>query len=43
MENEYASMVEIISGHGEDEVVDCAKIANNGECPITYADVDKDF
>jgi hypothetical protein len=36
-------MVDILSGQGEDEVIDCAKIANNGESPITYADVDTDF
>lgn len=36
-------MINILSAHGEDEIIDCAKIANNGESPITYADVDKDF
>ena len=41
MENEYASMVEILSGHGEDEIIDTAKLANNGESPITYADVEE--
>eukprot|EP00347_Sterkiella_histriomuscorum_P022181 403331390 len=43
MENEYKSMIEILSGHGEDQIIDCAKIANNGESPITYADIDTDF
>lgn len=36
-------MVDILSGQDEDEVIDCAKLANNGESPITYADIDKDF
>lgn len=43
LENEYESMIKILSQNGEDQIIDCAKLANNGECPITYADVDKDF
>jgi len=43
LENEYQAMVEILSGQREDELIDCAKLANNGECPVTYADVHTDF
>lgn len=42
LENEYGAMVEILSGHGVDEIVDCAKLSNNGESPITYGDVEID-
>ena len=43
LENEYKAMIDIVSGVGRDEVVDCARIAHNGESPVTYADVDSDF
>lgn len=36
-------MVDVLSGKDEDIVTDCAKIANKGECPITYADVTTDM
>jgi hypothetical protein len=39
LENEYSTMISLLSKNGEDRVVDCAKVGNNGECPITYADV----
>ena len=35
-------MMDILSGNGKDEVIDCAKVANQGVSPITYADVTKD-
>lgn len=40
--DEYQSMMDILSDSGEDEIIDCAKIANNGESPITYADIATD-
>ena len=43
LENEYKAMIDIVSGVGRDEVVDCARIAYKGESPVTYADVDQDF
>jgi len=42
LENEYKSMVDVLSNKNEDKIIDCARIANNGECPVTYADVTKD-
>lgn len=35
-------MMDILSDSGEDDIIDCAKIANNGESPITYADISTD-
>lgn len=43
LENEYKAMFDILSNDGEDVVIDCARMANKGHSPITYADVDKDF
>jgi len=42
LEHEYKSMLDVLSNKDEDILVDCAKIANKGECPITYADVTED-
>jgi len=36
-------MIDILSGEGDDEIIDCAKLANGGHSPVTYADVEKDF
>jgi hypothetical protein len=43
LENEYKSMIDVLSNKEEDLIIDCAKIANKGECPITYADVTTDL
>jgi len=43
LENEYKTMYNLLSKNGEDKLVDCARIANKGESPITYADVVADF
>jgi len=43
LENEYKSMVDVLSNKDEDLIIDCAKIANNGACPVTYADVTTDI
>jgi hypothetical protein len=31
-------MIEVLEGKHKDTLIDCARIANNGESPITYAD-----
>ena len=41
LENEYGAMFDIISNKGEDEIVDCTRVAY-GESPVTYGDTDKD-
>lgn len=41
-EHEYRSMIQALSNKDEDLLIDCAKLANKGECPITYADVTTD-
>jgi len=43
LENEYKSMTDVLSNKDEDLIIDCAKIANGGECPVTYADVTEDL
>ena len=43
IENEHTTMLNILSNKNEDIIIDCAKIANNGECPVTYADITKDL
>lgn len=35
-------MMSILSNKGKDFVIDCAKHANYGESPVTYADVEYD-
>ena len=36
-------MLRILSANGVDEVLDCAKLANNNESPVTYGDIYNDF
>ncbi len=43
LEDEYKAMYDIVSGVGKDDVIDCARMANGGESPVTYADIDQDF
>ena len=42
LENEYATMVKILSGNGQDEIIDCARLANGGKNPVTFADIHVD-
>lgn len=42
IENEYEPLCRILSGDGEDELVDCCRTANMGVSPITYGDTIED-
>lgn len=39
VDHEYQIMVNILSNNGKDKLYDCGRVANNGESPVTYADV----
>jgi hypothetical protein len=38
-DREYQTMMDILSNKGEDEVIDVMKLTNDGEAPITFADI----
>ena len=35
---EYSDMMSVLSGNGQETVVDCGRLSNKGLCPVTYAD-----
>jgi len=42
IDNEYEPLCSILSGNGEDQLIDCCKTGNNGVSPITYGDTIED-
>ena len=42
LDDEYRTLLHIVSGRGRDNLIDCSATANNGQCQVTFADIKLD-
>lgn len=42
IDDEYGPLCSILSGNGEDQLIDCCRSAGKGVSPITYGDTIED-